>query len=201
MIRQRTGAWMGGAMLCAASLGCSPGGDASTSPARAAPASKLAIVCVQEQGDLGPREARLVYEGAASGALTLEGAFGDIKLDATRTKEKTDVGGVATEVVGIRARGPAKSPMPDKAALERCLVEAGADPADGDLIAYHLNLCQHKVAPGAEPADIDLEATIVVIGDDSNAEVFVRRTFREESAAAGGPMVIETLPSLSCKVS
>lgn len=185
---------MVGATLSAAPA-CSAGENAA---GPAASSSRLGVACRQETAN-GVREASLVYEGGASGVVTIEGAFGAMKLPATRSERTGEVGGQNVTVVGVEARGPALVAMPDKMGMERCLVEAGADPADRDLVAYHVNLCQADIAPGA-PAAIDAVVTIAVI-DAPDAEVFISRTFREESAAAGGRITLDSFPPLACKVS
>lgn len=129
----------------------------------------------------------------------MTGAFGDMRLSATRVDEESEVGGVKYKTIGIRANGSADVPMPDKAALENCLTSAGADPSDSDIVAYHLNVCQNQVARGAVPAAIDADVTIAII-EGPDAEVFITRTFKEESAAAGGRMKIDSFPPLTCRV-
>lgn len=129
----------------------------------------------------------------------MSGAFGDMRLSATREDREAEVGGEKLKTIGIRASGSANVPMPDKAALENCLTDAGADPSDSDIVAYHLNVCQNQVARGAVPSAIDADATVVII-DGSEAEVFITRTFKEESAAAGGRMKVDSFPPLTCQV-
>jgi hypothetical protein len=184
-------------MLALVAAGCS-GPASENSPASAAPAAAhdLSVRCEQELAS-GKAETTLAYSGGKSGTLTTTGAFGAMELPATWTVQKSDVDD--ENVIGIEARGAANVITPDRASLENCLRENGADPGDANVVAYQLAVCQHQVPQGAAPEEIDVSITIAII-DAPSAEVFITRTFKEESAAAGGRMQIDSFPPLTCKI-
>lgn len=158
-----------------------------------ASAAVLSYVCPAADG---LAEVTLAYDGGDSGALTVGGALGEMKLDATKVESENSVGGETFKTLAIRARGPATAPMPDKGKMEACLAGKGATPDDPDTFAYHVNSCRLGIKAGA-PVEIDAEFTLTAI-DSPDAEVFVSRSYREESAAPGGRLTIDLFPLLNC---
>lgn len=162
--------------------------------------SDINVACHKQDKAGDSADLTLNYAGGAKGTLKVSGVLGAMELPATRTDRKSTVQGEEFNIVGIEARGPALVPMPDKAALETCLKNKKTDPGDASTVAYHLHLCKQEVASGKEPVAID--ASVVIVIDEPDAQVHITRTFRDESAAAGGRMMIEVLPpELNCNVS
>jgi hypothetical protein len=186
------------ALCTAACSGPSPQSTAASNTPKPS-GSDITVRCDGQPDTAAASGTILTYSGGKSGTLTMTGAFGDMRLPATRTDDEGEVSGEKIKTIGIRAYGPGDVVMPDKAALENCLTTAGADPSDSDLIAYHLNVCQNQIALGASPVPIDASVTVAII-DGTEAEVFITRTFKEESAAAGGPMKLDSFPPLSCRI-
>ena len=161
--------------------------------------SDINVACRKQDKAGDAADLTLNYAGGAKGTLKVSGMLGAMEFPATRTDQKSTVQGEEFSIIGIEARGPALVPMPDKAALETCLKNKNTDPSDASTVAYHLHLCKQEVALGKEPVAID--ASVVIVIDESDAQVHITRTFKDESAAAGGSMMIEVLPpELDCKV-
>ncbi len=141
----------------------------------------------------------MVYEGSDSGTLTVKGEFGEIKLPArkvTREGPDEETGGTRS-VVNVLGSGPAKAIMPDKKAAEDCARGklTGELAEDKDVIFMSVMSCLGSVPKGAEPVDVNAEASISLL-EPPDAFVVFTRTYVEPSTLHGGePIKLETFPS------
>jgi hypothetical protein len=91
----------------------------------------------------------MVYDSEDQGTVTLHAPYGEASLPAS--KEERD------GMFGIRASGATKLTMPDKAAVEACVIAKAKGQTDTDVILFYTNSCGQTVAPGAAPVDVKAE--------------------------------------------
>jgi len=167
-------------------------------------AAQLSFSC--EELDAGrPAQMTLTYEGDESGTLKLNASFGEMELRATLATREAEVDGMQLKATGIRAFGPATVAMPDRAAIEACIA-AKTKPnqiGDTDIFALLLESCR-PAAPLAK-APVEIEASIEVAmmpaeseGQPPEVEVYIKRTYLEESDVPGGTFAIESFPPPRC---
>lgn len=136
----------------------------------------------------------MVYEGADSGTLTVKSTFGEIKLPANRiVVEKTEDDGKTVSVVNLRASGPAKVLMPDKAAVEACAKgKLKPDEAkDKDIVFMTLMSCLASTPQGSTPVDVTAAAEIALLDPPY---VGFRRIYTEPGTLSDEPVKLEAFP-------
>jgi hypothetical protein len=146
----------------------------------------------------------IAYSGAAAGTLTVKGPFGEMALPASIELREGTVEGVNDgkpySAVGVRAAGPAKLLMPDKAAIEACVAAKlkPDDAKDADLAFMAAMSCTASAPPGANPvpvaASVEIALTAVAPGQWEVLTVDMKRTFAEPSALPGGALTVESDP-------
>ncbi len=160
-----------------------------------AQAETISLTC--EQGNnLGmPSPAMtMVYEGGDSGTLTVKSTFGEMSLPAQRiTAEGPDETGKTRTVVNLRASGPAKVLMPDKAAVESCakgkLTPEQAQ--DKDIVYVTLMGCMATTPQGSSPVDVTASAQVSLLDPPY---VGFTRTYVEPGTLSSEPVKVEAFP-------
>ena len=162
-----------------------------------AKAETVSIKCEVSQGWQAPAMT-LVYEGSDTGTLTLKSEFGEMSLPASKElREAVGDDGKKQSATGIRAAGPAKVLMPDKAAAEAC-AKGKLTPEqlqDKDIVFTTVLGCLGQVPMGQAP--IDIKASVeIAITEPPSAYVGLKRTYLEPSALPGGePIAVEAYPN------
>jgi hypothetical protein len=139
----------------------------------------------------------IVYEGEAEGTLTITAPFGEMSLPATKeSREGTDEAGQPLSATGIRAAGPATVQMPDKAAIEACVM--GKLPpdqlADSDIVFLTVLGCAGEAPVGTEPIAINASAEIALA---PIVYVGITRTYTQPTDLAVGTIALEAYPNCS----
>jgi hypothetical protein len=188
---------VGGVLPLRASVGC---GALLVATLAAGPAwaQSLVLKCEERVGG-ATTPMTLIYEGGASGTLKVTGSLGEMTLPATREEREGDVDGTTMTATNIRAFGAANVLMPDRAALDACIVsrrEAGAA-ADPDLDALSLLACSEKLPNGPTPVAIKATVNISLI-EPLMTIVEMKRTYVEASSVMGEPITLEPVPPPSC---
>jgi hypothetical protein len=163
-----------------------------------ASAEAIAIACAANPA-LNAPAMTLVYEGAASGTLTITAPFGEMALPATRERRSgADDAGAELSAVGIRAAGPATVLMPDKAAIEACVTgKLSADQlADADIVFMTVMGCAGETPLASAPVVIDVSAE-VALTPDGGTFVGVTRTYPEPTELAIETIALEAYPNCS----
>jgi hypothetical protein len=159
-------------------------------------AETVSIKCEATQGWQAPAMT-LVYEGSDTGTLTLKSEFGQMSLPASKeTREAVGDDGTKQSATGIRAAGPAKVLMPDKAAAEAC-AKGKLTPEqlqDADIVFATMLGCLGQVPMGQAPIDIKASVEIAII-EPPSVYVGLKRTYLEPSSLPGGePIAVEAYP-------
>ena len=162
-----------------------------------AKAETVSIKCEASQGWQAPAMT-LVYEGSDTGTLTVKSEFGEMSLPASKElREAVGDDGKKQSATGIRAAGPAKVLMPDKAAAEACAKGklTPEESQDKDMVFTTVLGCLGQVPMGQEP--IDIKASVeIAITEPPSAYVGLKRTYLEPSAMPGGePIAVEAYPN------
>jgi hypothetical protein len=162
-----------------------------------AQAETVSIKCEASQGWQAPAMT-MVYEGADTGTLTLKSEFGEMSLPATKEhREAVGDDGEKQSATGIRATGPAKVLMPDKAAAEAC-AKGKLTPEqsqDSDIVFTTILGCLGQVAMGQAPIDIKASAEIAIV-EPPSVSVGLKRIYLEPSTLPGGePIAVEAYPN------
>ena len=162
-----------------------------------AKAETVSIKCEASQGWQAPAMT-LIYEGSETGTLTLKSEFGEMSLPASKElREAVGDDGKKQSATGIRAAGPAKVLMPDKAAAEAC-AKGKLTPEqsqDKDIVFITILGCLGQVPMGQAP--IDIKASVeIAITEPPSAYVGLKRTYLEPSTLPGGePIAVEAYPN------
>ncbi len=129
-----------------------------------AQAETVSIKCEASQGWQAPAMT-MVYEGGDTGTLTVKSTFGEMALPASKeTREQVGDDGKKQSATGIRAAGPAKVLMPDKAAAEAC-AKGKLTPEqsqDADIVFTTVLGCLGQVPMGQAPIDIKASVEIAL---------------------------------------
>ena len=147
-----------------------------------------------------PSEMRIIYDGDASGTLTIKDASGEMSLPATKeTRQGVGDDGAAMAATGIRAYGTVSAVMPDKAAIEACVREKlPADQlSDADIVFGTILSCGSSAPLGEKPVQIKANVEISVV-EPPAAYVFITREFAEPSSLAGGEIELSSMPPPQC---
>lgn len=162
-----------------------------------AQAETISIKCDASEGWQAPAMT-MVYEGSDKGTLTVKSSFGEMALPASKEmREEVGEDGHKQSATGIRAFGPAKVIMPDKAAAEACAKGklAPEQSQDNDIVFTTLLGCLGQVPMGQTPIDIKASAEISIT-EPPSVYVGLKRTYLEPSTLPGGePVAVEAYPN------
>jgi hypothetical protein len=182
------------ALFLFVALGASLGGVGVS----AAQAETVTIACEANPAFNAP-EMKVVYEGEAEGTLTITAPFGEMSLPATKeVREGTDEKGQPISATGIRAAGPAKVQMPDKAAIESC-VKGKLPPdqlTDSDIVFVTVMGCANEAPLDAERIEINASAEIALV---PIVYVGITRSYAEPTDLAVGTIALEAFPTCTIK--
>jgi hypothetical protein len=165
-------------------------------------AETVRIACTMERLDkdgasLGTQPLTLAYEGdGATGVLIAGSPWGEITFPYAEYSSGDTPGDY--KIVG---NWPATILMPDMPALMACLQSKGrrGDLMFLDTLSQFVEECRVAVPDGKEPAPANVEMTVEVTG--GAPDVYIVRTYEEESEVSGHHIDIVSLPQPKCVVS
>jgi hypothetical protein len=164
-------------------------------------AETAALTCTLEQLDkdgasLGTQPLSLAYEGDGNtGVLTAHSPWGEMAFPHAKY-----AAGDAAGDYKIIGSWPATILMPDLQALITCLKSKGR-PGDLmflDTLSQFVEECRVAVSDGKEPVAANVEMTVSVV--EGTPDVYIVRTYEEESAVSGHHIDIVSLPQPKCTV-
>jgi hypothetical protein len=179
----RYGASVAAAAVLAATATLSGAGFAHADP--------LSVKCGDQQSG---ETIRVSYEGDDAGTLTVAAPFGTAVLPAISRSSTSTVAGQDYAIRGIRANGPASLRMPDRAALEQCIVKRRipGQPADKDIDFSSSLACQPELTAEDAPIDVTVEVSLALM-DGEVADLVMHRIYANKSEVTGEDLRLTTM--------